>query len=390
MTYQFTISDIGLRLIKAYEGYVPGGRLTRDGQKLVGYGHLTADMDAKLDEDEAEELLKSELTAIQSLINTHVHAALTQGQFDALCSLAHSIGPGAFLASDTLHALNRGEIITAANGFDSWRLGNIDGQIYVVDALVRRRTAEKALFLRPVNRTVPAPHATLKAFYDTHEMREQIAQVSSRATHGEPAQSDEGETGADLEPLELVDKVDDEETFQSPIAEAAAEVSERLDALMDKPAQTDVTDWPDSLVETNEPSPASNNVVQLPRRTNFTETAGSEILTEVPTAPLPEAQTVPTISEEKATGEYEFSDHSSAEKYIEPAKTTDRQGLWAYAAMIVLGLAATGGGLYVNFNGLSDKIGELGPLLTSAAVAMGVVLLLMGTYYLFKQLFGKG
>lgn len=168
MSYQFTISDIGLRLIKAYEGYRAEPRTLASGNRVIGFGHaVNSDDMSELSEEDAEAALKADLAPIEDLINTHVHASMTQSQFDALCSLAFSIGEEAFMSSNILHAMNRGQIIEAANGFDLWRKGNIDGQVYVVDALVRRRTAEKALFLRPTQRTARAPRYELTAIKDT-------------------------------------------------------------------------------------------------------------------------------------------------------------------------------------------------------------------------------
>jgi lysozyme len=89
MSYQFNISDIGLRLIKAYEGYWPEARPLMTGGQVVGFGHrVESDEALSLTEDEAEEVLKGDLASIEDLINGRVHASMTQSQFDALCSFA--------------------------------------------------------------------------------------------------------------------------------------------------------------------------------------------------------------------------------------------------------------------------------------------------------------
>ena len=147
---------MGLRLIKAYEGFHPTARDLVSGERIIGFGHRVIDDESeRISEDDAEALLKRDLEHVEEFINSLVHTSLTQSQFDALCSLIYSIGPEAFLTSDIYHSLNQGHHIEAANGFDSWRLSNIAGETYMVDALVRRRTAEKALFLRPTRRLVP-------------------------------------------------------------------------------------------------------------------------------------------------------------------------------------------------------------------------------------------
>ena len=114
MSYQFTISDIGLRLIKAYEGYRAEPRTLASGNRVIGFGHAVSSDDmSALSEEDAEATLKSDLAPIEDLINTHVHASMTQSQFDALCSLAFSIGEDAFMSSNILHSMNRGQVIEA-------------------------------------------------------------------------------------------------------------------------------------------------------------------------------------------------------------------------------------------------------------------------------------
>ncbi len=402
MSYQFNISDMGLRLIKAYEGFVPDGRLMRDGRRIVGYGRVTSDKDMVVSKIDAETMLKDDLAVIEDLINTNVHASMTQSQFDALCSLAYSIGPKAFLGSSTLHAMNKGEVITAANGFDGWRLGNIDGQIYVVDALVRRRTAEKALFLRPTLRTVPAPHEALPAYEDTSDSEENVARFTSAAQMETETQSnviplhrrddtittstiidEDMDNDADILTLEN----EETETFSSPIAEAAAEVSDRLDALMDREPTDDTDSWPESLVEDpTEPvtfdthdtmeHPAESYVEDVPMETAHNEYLDSEA-EHLEIADLDNADV------------YEGDErYASAGKYIQSGTTTERQNLWTFVTMIILGLTATLGGLWANMKS-NMFFGDMSPLIWSASVALGVLLFLMGLYYLLKQLFGK-
>jgi len=149
MSRTLTISDMGLKLIKAFEGYRPVDRELITGQRIVGYGHRLYSEDAVImDKAEAEAVLRDDLEPFEDMINSEVHAPISQSQFDALCSFAFNIGPKAFLESDTLRALNNGRPLDAANGLDIWRKSEIAGKTYVVDALMRRRAAEKALFLR--------------------------------------------------------------------------------------------------------------------------------------------------------------------------------------------------------------------------------------------------
>lgn len=161
-----TISETGLKLIKAYEGYRPVDRELVTGQRMVGYGHrLYSENARRMSKAEAEDTLRHDLEPFEDMINSEVHAPINQSQFDALCSFAFNIGPKAFLTSDTLRALNNGRPLDAASGFDIWRKSEIAGKTYVVDALMRRRTAEKALFLR-TERDLPAGREDLPPVAD--------------------------------------------------------------------------------------------------------------------------------------------------------------------------------------------------------------------------------
>ncbi len=92
-----------------------------------------------------------------------LYAPVMQNQFDALVSLAFNISPGQFRDSDILRNLNGGDFLAAANAFDVWRKARIHGRVMVVDALVRRRAAEKALFLEHPERPALGAHAAREA-----------------------------------------------------------------------------------------------------------------------------------------------------------------------------------------------------------------------------------
>jgi hypothetical protein len=59
-------------------------------------------------------------------------------------------------------------MLEAALAMELWRKADLDGERIVIDALVRRRAAEKALFLKPIDGWVPAPTPVLppKMDYD--------------------------------------------------------------------------------------------------------------------------------------------------------------------------------------------------------------------------------
>jgi lysozyme len=161
------VSRAAIDLIKQFEGYRRKAAKAPDGRWTIGYGHtLTAREGAVVSETEAEALLVYDLIEVAHAVNEQVFAPLSQNEFDALVSFAFNIGPEAFRASSVLRRLNAGERLQAACAMDLWRRAEIDGETLVIDALVRRRASEKALFLTPVGAWAPAPSSILKPGLD--------------------------------------------------------------------------------------------------------------------------------------------------------------------------------------------------------------------------------
>lgn len=160
------LSTTGLTLVKKFEGFsAEPSPLPKDGW-VVGYGHVRlGEAGAAVSKNEAAELLALDLAPFERLVNVHVTAPIKQSQFDALVSFAFSIGEEAFLQSQVLRRVNAEESVAAACALDAWRKGEVEGEVQTVDALVRRRAAEKALFLRDTPLS-PAPSAVLRAKLD--------------------------------------------------------------------------------------------------------------------------------------------------------------------------------------------------------------------------------
>jgi GH24 family phage-related lysozyme (muramidase) len=166
MTQPTHTSRAGLALIMRLEGHQAAPLALPDGRWLIGYGHVTADrFDRPLSPEEAENLLIQDLAPIEAGLARLVLAPVTQAQFDSLVSFAFSIGLDAFAKSDVRRRLNAGEPIAAACAMDAWRKSAIHGQPDVLDALVRRRTIEKAQFLE-LAAPIGAPSALVAPMID--------------------------------------------------------------------------------------------------------------------------------------------------------------------------------------------------------------------------------
>lgn len=143
------ISSEGLALIQEYEGFRAEPTQLPDGAWVVGFGHVRiGEAGANVTEAEAAELLALDLAPVERLINTEVKQPLSQAQFDALVSFAFSVGAEAFDKCQVLRRANTGEWVAAACAMDAWRKSDVTGELEIIEALVRRRAAEKALFLK--------------------------------------------------------------------------------------------------------------------------------------------------------------------------------------------------------------------------------------------------
>lgn len=163
------VSRGAIDLIKRFEGYRQTAAQLPDGRWTIGHGHtLTARQGAQVSEDDAEALLIFDLIAVGQALDAAVFTPLGRNQRDALCAFTFNIGVDGFLQSSVLKRLNEGDLIRAACAMELWRKAMVGGERIVIDALVRRRAAEKLLFLTPDDGVwVAAPTPLLPPLLDT-------------------------------------------------------------------------------------------------------------------------------------------------------------------------------------------------------------------------------
>ena len=138
-------SQVGINLIKKYEGLRTNAYLCPANVWTIGYGHTKGvSRGMMISHLEAEELLQEDLRVYEKAVNESVKVDLTQNQFDALVSFTYNVGVGAFSNSTLLRLLNRSKVKEVANQFSRWtRTG---GQ--VLPGLVNRRKDEYSLFIK--------------------------------------------------------------------------------------------------------------------------------------------------------------------------------------------------------------------------------------------------
>lgn len=151
-----------LAVVKEFEGFRlkaypdPG---SKDGNPwTIGYGHTGLLFGARvrkgdvITKEQAEEFLRGDLEAVIGIIKKYVKVELNENQYNALASFVFNIGEGQFAKSSVLKFINEGKLDSVPGRMALYRLN--DGK--VMAGLVRRRTAEGALWMKPIGIT-PVP-----------------------------------------------------------------------------------------------------------------------------------------------------------------------------------------------------------------------------------------
>lgn len=146
------ISANGVALLKRFEGLELEAYQDIAGVWTIGYGHTeTAQPGMKISEREAEELLKRDLRPREDAVSRLTKTSLNQNEFDALVSFVYNVGENAYKNSTARRRLNSGDRVGAAEALTWWNKATVNGVLREVTGLTRRRAAERALFLEPVN-----------------------------------------------------------------------------------------------------------------------------------------------------------------------------------------------------------------------------------------------
>jgi len=141
----------GLSLLKLFEGLRLEAYLDAVGIWTIGYGHTAGVRPGDtVTPAQAESLLENDLHAFARGVSHLVRVPLNENEFAALVSLAYNIGLGKLAKSRVLKRLNAGDRRGAADAFDLWNKGRVDGQLAILPGLSRRRAAERTLFLKPI------------------------------------------------------------------------------------------------------------------------------------------------------------------------------------------------------------------------------------------------
>ena len=157
LSSNMNISQRGVDLIKEFEGLRKKAYRALPTEKYltIGYGHYGSDVydGMTITEEEAERLLRSDLTKYVGYVNTFLNTyniTVNQNQFDALTSFTYNVGnvwknQDFSLKRYLINGINNYSADQITTSFRNWNKSG--GK--VIAGLTRRREAEAKLFLEP-------------------------------------------------------------------------------------------------------------------------------------------------------------------------------------------------------------------------------------------------
>lgn len=448
MSGRMRTSPAGIDLIMRFEGFRETSAELPNGGYVIGYGHTThAKARQRITEDDARTLLKGhDLPPIEKAIITRTLAPLSQNEFDALVAFAFNIGLDNFLESDVFALVNSGAKLNAAEAMASWRKARVDGRVIVVDALVRRRAAERALFLEVPGGPTPAPTPLVRPVLDLASAimhpREAARQVTAE---------DDDETGAvrlgiageDAPAAARPAKREEEEPRRESAPEAAARaVTERLTRILgdeaglkpanDIPPQSagpSVEEITKAVSELADPMPA-NGDQQVASNDHDAPRDLPPPMVQSKTSPVQAVEEAEEIDEESEAEPEELpfevngtdhphqTDHEDVPDHLlersmvddleeiaaqtlarDPDFHPDTNGAPApWGSLLLYGMAAFGGAMIGawGLDHLLDAMSSSSPLQSDwdlyagpFALMVGALIFLVMTYYLLRALFSK-
>ena len=143
------INQIGINLIKQFEGFRSAVYICSGGHPTIGFGHklLPHEKYLTISISYAEKLLVKDLIKAEKSVMNCITSHLTDNQFAALVSFTFNVGGAALQRSSLRQKINYGNFIECNDEFPKW--------IYAggrrIPGLIKRRNAERDLFFDGLN-----------------------------------------------------------------------------------------------------------------------------------------------------------------------------------------------------------------------------------------------
>lgn len=153
----------GVELIKEFEGFRSSAYKDTGGVWTIGWG--TTRIDGRLvrstdicTKEEATLWLEEDLERFEAIVNKNVKVPLNQNQFDAMVSIVYNVGPGVRGVKSGIVTLKNGNPSTLLRKLNAGDFQGVPDQFLVwfrtagsEKGLMRRREAERRLFLEPIS-----------------------------------------------------------------------------------------------------------------------------------------------------------------------------------------------------------------------------------------------
>lgn len=139
----------GVALIKRWESLRLDAYLCPAGVPTIGYGHTRdVKLGQRITPHQADVILETDLSEIEPEVDKLAPGS-TDNEFAAFVSFAFNLGLGNFARSGLLRHHNAGNKARASMEFAKWVHARVGGKLTVLPGLVRRREAERRLYLTP-------------------------------------------------------------------------------------------------------------------------------------------------------------------------------------------------------------------------------------------------
>lgn len=148
------INQNGLDLVKHFEGLYTDAYICPAGVPTIGYGHTAkVTLGQSITPQEAENILQADMKSFAISVEKTIMVELNDNQFAALVSFAFNCGAGNLRASTLSRKLNLGDYDCVPSELSRWVKATdpSTGKKRSLAGLVKRRAAEGALFLKPMN-----------------------------------------------------------------------------------------------------------------------------------------------------------------------------------------------------------------------------------------------
>lgn len=349
---RLTASRAAFDLIASFEGFRARAVPTPLGGWTLGFGHTaTAREGVNVTRAQAEDLLRWDLLIIEDAVRQIALTPLSQSQFDALISFTFNIGLDNFKNSDVLKFLNQGQPLAAALSMHAWRRALVNGRVITIDALVRRRAVESAMFLETIGARPAAP---------TSMIRPQIDYGAALLAHAHDGEK----TGASL-------SFEAEQIAEEAAKPALYQAADQGPVVRPPPAIPPLADMPAMSSKLDTDQTGDDRLAPCPQ--NLNEPAEPEAVT-----PPPVVVKEPTIDAPiggSQVSEIEVSETIALETHNKPRAFS----LWLWGFMI-LGAALMAFGIYFSLKSgiltspIPNQTPKLVDLLAPLAAASGFIM----------------